>query len=98
MIYLLEDDESIRELVCYSLNKTGTKAVGFETPSSFWKAISAELPELILLDIMLPEDDGLAVLTKLRLAQLTAKIPVIMLTAKSNEFDKVKALDCGADD
>ncbi|MDD4125708.1 MAG: response regulator transcription factor [Eubacteriales bacterium] len=98
MIYLLEDDESIRELVCYSLNKTGTKAVGFETPSSFWKAISAELPELILLDIMLPEEDGLAVLTKLRLAQLTAKIPVIMLTAKSNEFDKVKALDCGADD
>lgn len=98
MIYLLEDDESIRELVCYSLNKTGLAATGFETPNAFWKALGEDLPELILLDVMLPGEDGISVLTKLRLMPQTSKIPVIMLTAKSSEFDKVKALDCGADD
>lgn len=98
MIYLLEDDESIRELVCYSLNKTGLSAIGFETPKAFWRALSEKLPELILLDVMLPEEDGISVLTKLRLMPQTEKIPVIMLTVKSSEFDKVKALDRGADD
>lgn len=98
MIYLLEDDESIRELVCYSLNKTGLKAVGFGTPAGFRKAMYSELPELILLDVMLPEEDGLSVLSKLRSSPQTAKIPVIMLTAKGSEFDKITALDGGADD
>jgi two-component system alkaline phosphatase synthesis response regulator PhoP len=98
MIYLLEDDESIRELVCYSLNKTGMKAVGFGTPAKFRKAMDLELPELVLLDVMLPEEDGLSVLARLRSSPQSAKIPVIMLTAKGSEFDKITALDGGADD
>ena len=98
MIYLLEDDTSIRELVIYSLNRTGTKAIGFENPETFWKAMDKELPELILLDIMLPNEDGLSILSKLRMSSDTQKIPVIMLTAKSTEYDKVVALDGGADD
>ncbi len=98
MIYLLEDDTSIRELVIYSLNRTGTKAIGFENAATFWNAMNKELPELILLDIMLPDEDGLSILAKLRMSAETKKIPVIMLTAKSTEYDKVIALDSGADD
>ena len=98
MIYLLEDDESIRELLCYSLNKTGSAAVGFATPSEFYAELERELPELVLLDVMLPEEDGLTVLSKIRGNSRTARIPVIMLTAKDSEFDKVRALDSGADD
>lgn len=98
MIYLLEDDDSIRELVCYSLTKTGTPARGFSSPSAFFEALGEERPELVLLDVMLPEEDGLSVLARLRGAASTAQIPVIMLTAKSSEFDKVTALDAGADD
>ena len=98
MIYLLEDDDSIRELVCYTLTKTGTEARGFATPSDFYEAMKKELPELILLDIMLPEEDGLSVLRRLRSAPKTESIPVIMLTAKGDEYNKVIALDAGADD
>ncbi len=98
MIYLLEDDEGIRELVCYSLEKTGSAARGFGTPSALYAGIKDALPELIILDVMLPEEDGLSVLRKLRTDSQTADIPVIMLTAKSSEFDKVTALDAGADD
>ena len=98
MIYLLEDDESIRELVCYSLNKTDNEAVGFALPSEFFAAVERELPTLVLLDIMLPEQDGISVLHTLRSSPITARIPVIMLTAKGSEFDKVTALDAGADD
>ena len=98
MIYLLEDDESIRELLCYSLNKTGNEAKGFGLPSEFYKALSEQLPDLVLLDVMLPEEDGLSVLARLRESSHTSKIPVIMLTAKDSEFDKVMALDAGADD
>lgn len=98
MIYLLEDDASIRELVCYSLNRTGTKAIGFDSPSAFWSAMEKELPVLVLLDIMLPEEDGLSILAKIRSTPATQKLPVIMLTAKSTEYDKVIALDSGADD
>lgn len=98
MIYLLEDDDSIRELVCYSLNKTGSVATGFSTPSEFYAALENEIPELVLLDIMLPEEDGLSVLSRLRSTRSTAKIPVIMLTARGSEYDKVMALDAGADD
>lgn len=98
MIYLLEDDESIRELLCYSLQKTGNDAKGFAAPSGLYEAIAEQLPELILLDVMLPEEDGLTVLGRLRGSAQTADIPVIMLTAKGSEFDKVTALDAGADD
>ncbi len=98
MIYLLEDDESIRELVCYSLEKTGNEAQGFSAPSAFYAALDKCTPDLILLDVMLPEEDGLAVLKKLREGRKTSEIPVIMLTAKGTEFDKVTALDLGADD
>ena len=98
MIYLLEDDEAIRELLTYSLNKTGNEAEGFGTPSEFYAALARTLPDLVLLDVMLPEEDGLTVLSRLRASAQTAKIPVIMLTAKDSEFDKVMALDAGADD
>ena len=98
MIFLLEDDESIRKLVVYALQSQGFEAAGFEKPSEFWHAMSRKLPELVLLDVMLPEDDGFSVLKKLRAATATAAIPVIMLTAKNTEFDRVTGLDGGADD
>ena len=98
MIYLLEDDESIRELVSYALNKTGNETLGFDLPSKLYIAIEKELPELLVLDVMLPEEDGLSVLRKLRGDERTATLPIIMLTAKSSEFDKVTAFDVGADD
>lgn len=98
MIYLLEDDESIRELVCYSLNKMGKEACGFEHPAQFYAAVEESVPELVILDVMLPKEDGISVLKKLRRSERTANVPVIMLTARSSEFDKVVALDAGADD
>lgn len=98
MIYLLEDDASIRELVIYGLESQKYEAVGFERPSEFWGAMAVKQPELILLDIMLPDEDGISVLKKLRSAPATADIPVIMATAKGTEFDKVIGLDLGADD
>lgn len=98
MIYLVEDDNSIRELVVYTLSSTGLEAKGFERPSLFWEAMKAEKPSLILLDIMLPEEDGLSILRRLRNNTATASIPVMMLTAKGSEYDKVIGLDTGADD
>ena len=98
MIYLLEDDANIRSFVLYALTNSGLEATGFERPSEFWEAMNGELPELVLLDIMLPEEDGLSVLAKLRKAPKTAALPVIMLTAKGSEYDKVIGLDSGADD
>ena len=98
MIYLLEDDDSIRDFVIYTLNSQGMEAKGFPLPSLFWQAVGEQLPSLVLLDIMLPEEDGLTVLKKLRSAPRTAKLPVIMLTAKGTEYDKVVGLDGGADD
>ena len=98
MIYFLEDDKRIRELVCYSLNKTGNEAQGFPVPSEFFAAVEKMLPELVILDVMLPEEDGISVLKKLRASAKTENIPVIMLTALDSEFDKVLALDAGADD
>ena len=98
MIYLLEDDGSIRDFVIYTLNSQGLPARGFPLPSEFWKAVEEEVPELVLLDIMLPEEDGLTVLKKLRQDGRTAAVPVIMLTAKGTEYDKVVGLDSGADD
>ncbi len=98
MIYVLEDDRSIREFVVYSLENTGMPAKGFGHPRDFWQEMSKALPDLILLDIMLPGEDGLQILKKLRAAQATAKTPVIMLTAKGSEYDKILGLDQGADD
>ena len=98
MIYFLEDDPSIRKLVIYTLNSQGMEAQGFELPSQFWAAMEEKLPALVLLDIMLPEEDGLHILRRLRSAPSTARLPVIMLTAKGTEYDKVIGLDQGADD
>ena len=98
MIYILEDDASIRKLVVYTLNSQGMEAEGFERPSLFWRALGEKKPELVLLDIMLPEEDGLQVLKRLRADPNTRKLPVLMLTAKGTEYDKVLGLDQGADD
>lgn len=98
MIYLVEDDESIRELVVYTLNSQGMEAEGFEVPSAFWKAVEKRVPDLVLLDIMLPEEDGLEILKKLRKRSDTRQLPIAMLTAKGSEYDTVKGLDSGADD
>jgi two-component system alkaline phosphatase synthesis response regulator PhoP len=98
MIYFLEDDNSIRELVVYTLSSTGFEAKGFPKPRDFWAAMEQEIPSLVLLDIMLPEEDGLQILKKLRANPQTRKLPVMMLTAKDSEYDKVLGLDNGADD
>lgn len=98
MIYFLEDDNNIRELVVYTLNNSGMEASGFGLPSEFWKAMEQNKPSMILLDIMLPEEDGLSILGKIRRSSDTKGIPVIMITAKSSEYDKVVGLDMGADD
>lgn len=98
MIYLLEDDTNIRSFVIYALRSSGFEAEGFELPSQFWAAVSAKKPTLAVLDIMLPEEDGISVLKKLRANTETSGLPVIMLTAKSTEYDKVMGLDAGADD
>ena len=94
----MEDDNSIRELMLYALRASGFSAAGFETAGAFWQGIRGEKPELVLLDIMLPDEDGISVLKKLRASPATAEIPVIMATAKGTEFDKVIGLDQGADD
>lgn len=98
MIYLIEDDDSIRKLVDYTLKSHGYKTESFALPSEFWKSVRNQKPELVLLDIMLPEEDGISILKKLRSNPETFEIPVIMLTAKDSEFDVVNGLDCGADD
>lgn len=98
MIYLLEDDNNIRNFVTYALNNSGLECEGFERPSQFWDAVSHKVPQLVLLDIMLPEEDGLSVLDKLRHRADTKNLPIMMLTAKSTEYDKVLGLDAGADD
>ena len=98
MIYCVEDDSNIRDLVVYTLESTGMKACGFEDGKAFIEALAFETPELVLLDIMLPGEDGLTILKKLKSAAKTKDIPVIMLTAKGAEYDKVIGLDSGADD
>ena len=98
MIYLLEDDAAIRMFTEYALNNSGFETRGFEKPSDFWAAMETEIPQLLLLDIMLPEEDGLEILHRLRERAETKRLPVIILTAKSTEYDKVIGLDSGADD
>ena len=98
MIYFVEDDINIRKLVCYAVEKEGYSIKGCSLPSEFWKEIKNEKPQLVLLDIMLPEEDGLSILGKLQSDESTKNIPVIMITAKGIDFDKVTGLDMGADD
>ena len=98
MIYCVEDDASIREIVIYTLKSTGFAAKGFETAADFFAALRNEKPDLILLDIMLPDEDGTQVLKKLKKDPVTRDIPVIMASAKGTEYDKVQGLDTGADD
>lgn len=98
MIYCVEDDSSIRELTVYALNASNLPAIGLDCAEALWQQLAREQPDLILLDIMLPDEDGISVLKNLRAAPATADIPVIMATAKGTEFDKVIGLDLGADD
>lgn len=98
MIFCVEDDTSSRELMIYTLNSAGFDAKGFPESTEFWKALETEMPELIMLDIMLPGEDGIEILKKLRSKAATKDIPVIMATAKGTEYDKVIGLDTGADD
>lgn len=98
MIYCVEDDSNIRDLVVYTLETTGYKARGFEDGKACMEALASETPELILLDIMLPGEDGMSILGRLKASPETRDIPVIMVTAKGAEYDKVMGLDSGADD
>ena len=98
MIYLVEDDTGIRELVIYTLKNTGFDVRGFSCGEEFWPALREKPPQLVLLDIMLPGEDGLLILKELRGSPVTRKLPVMMLTAKGTEHDKVMGLDLGADD
>lgn len=98
MIYCVEDDDGIRELVVYTLQNTGMDAKGFADGQALFAALKNEAPTLILLDIMLPGEDGIAILRRLRAQEATASVPVILLTAKNTEYDKVVGLDSGADD
>lgn len=98
MIYYIEDDANIRELVVYTLTQTGLAARGFSDSAAFFSAMQEEKPSLVLLDIMLPGEDGLSVLKKIRASASTTSLPVMMITAKSAEYDKVTGLDLGADD
>ena len=98
MIYCVEDESSIRDLMLYTLKASGFDARGFESGSEFWPAIKEQMPSLIILDVMLPDEDGLSILKALRSSPVTMDIPVIMATAKDSEYDKVIGLDSGADD
>ena len=95
LIYLVEDDNSIRELVAYTLQSAGFRAEGFEKPSAFWHALETQLPDLILLDLMLPKLDGLQVC---QLVREFSDVPIVMLTAKGEDMDKILGLEYGADD
>lgn len=97
-IYYVEDDTSIRELVLYALKTAEFQVMGFENAASFYKRMKEQQPDLILLDIMLPDEDGVSILKKLKSRPDTENIPIIMMTAKSSEYDKVLGLDSGADD
>lgn len=98
MIFCVEDDTGIRELMLYAMKSQGLQAVGFPDAASFWEGMRGDKPELIILDIMLPDEDGIEILKKLRSYVVTQDIPVIMATAKGTEYDKVIGLDLGADD
>lgn len=98
MIYVVEDDQSIRELECYALKQAGYQVQGFAEAKPFWEAMKAKRPLLVLLDVMLPGEDGNQILCRLRQDPYTRRLPVIMVTARGEEIDKVHSLDGGADD
>lgn len=98
MIYIVEDDANIQKLVCYALSKEGYEIKGFSDPCGFWQEFDKDNAQLVLLDIMLPGEDGLSVLQKLQADKDCKNIPIIILSAKASEFDKVTGLDMGADD
>lgn len=98
LIYIVEDDENIREIEMFALKNTGYEVQGFDCASAFYARLKEKIPVLILLDIMLPDEDGLSIVKKLRATAETRKVPIIMATAKTTELDKVKGLDIGADD
>ena len=98
LIYAVEDDKNILEIEMFALKNSGYQVDGFEWPRDFYKRLDERLPDLVLLDIMLPDEDGLEIVGKLRRRPETKKLPVIMVTAKTTEIDKVKGLDVGADD
>lgn len=98
LIYVVEDDKNIQEIETFALTNVGYRVEGFTTAGEFYRALAREIPDLILMDIMLPDEDGLTVVKKLRTRQDTVLVPVIMVTAKTTEIDKVKGLDIGADD
>ncbi len=97
-IFLVEDDSNINELLLYALKSSGFEAFGFENSKNFWVSMEEGLPDLIILDIMLPDENGVEILKKIKGSQTTENIPVIMLTAKAEEMDKIKCFDFGADD
>lgn len=98
MIYCVEDENGIRDLMVYTLRASGFEAEGFENSTGFWDAVKKEIPELVMLDVMLPGEDGLTILKRIRSSPVLKEIPVIMATAKDSEYDKVIGLDSGADD
>ncbi|MDR3270267.1 MAG: response regulator transcription factor [Peptococcaceae bacterium] len=98
MIYVVEDESNIRKLVVYTLQYSGFETEGFGDATAFWQAMRQRTPKLVLLDIMLPGEDGLSILQKIRAVPSTAKLPIMLLTAKDSEYDKVFGLDLGADD
>ena len=98
MIWCVEDDASIRDIEIYALNSAGFETKGFEDGLSFWKALQKEKPELVILDVMLPKMDGIELLTKMKESAQYSKIPVILATAKGQEYDRIHGLDLGADD
>ena len=98
MIWCVEDDASIREIELYALTSTGFEARGFEDGSAFWAALQTEKPELVLLDVMLPGEDGVSLLRRMKASPNFRDIPVVMATARGAEYDKIQSLDLGADD
>lgn len=98
MIWCVEDDAGIREIELYALNSTGLGARGFEDGAAFWEALQTETPELVLLDVMLPGEDGVSLLRRMKASPNFRDIPVVMATARGAEYDKIQSLDLGADD
>lgn len=98
LIYIVEDDENIREIEMFALKNAGYEVQGFDCAAAFYARLKEKVPALVLLDIMLPDEDGLSIVKKLRYSAETRKLPIIMATAKTTELDKVKGLDIGADD
>lgn len=98
LIYIVEDDKNIQEIETFALKNVGYEVIGFETAKEFYEKLKNKTPDLILLDVMLPDEDGLDIVKKLRADKNTVTVPVIMVTAKTSEMDKVKGLDIGADD